>query len=313
MVRARRPHHNLSTGKLLLIITTVLLVILGSIVLVYTTVTNQVAADHAHGTATAQTNATRFAQAVTKTAVGELQLSETAQVSAMMTAEANATATAVAQVHPTATAQAFANATATAQAIADQNPYPPYGGVLALSDPLSSNSQGHDWEVYSRPAMNNCQFVGGAYESTVSFVYIVGSNICIAKSTNLTNFAYQVQMTLLKGSCGGISFRGNTNIRFLNEFHVCSNGTYEFYSTSGGILGSPLAYGPSPALHKGIGQTYILAVVAIGNTLTVYANGQKIATVNQSYNPYGQIGCESTSIGGVLTVAIFRNAKVWVF
>jgi hypothetical protein len=178
--------------------------------------------------------------------VGELQLSETAQVSAMMTAEANDTATAVAQVHPTATAQAFANTTATAQAIADQNPYPPFGGVLALSDPLSSNSQGHDWEVYSRPAMNNCQFVGGAYESTVSYVYIVGSNICIAKSTNFTNFAYQVQMTLR-------------------------------------------------------------------NTLTVYAIGQKIATVNHSYNPYGQIGCESTSIGGVLTVAIFRNAKVWVF
>src|SRR5579859_6038180 len=129
MAQARRPFRNLSTGAIFLIIASVMLIIAGSIVLVYTTVTNQVAADHAHGTATAQTNATRFAQAVTKTAVGELQLSETAQASAMMTAEANTTATAVAQVHATATAQAFANTAVTAQAIADQNPYPPYGGT----------------------------------------------------------------------------------------------------------------------------------------------------------------------------------------
>ncbi len=281
--------------------------------LVYTTVTNQVAADHAHGTATAQTNATRFAQAVTKTAVGELQLSETAQVSAMMTAEANATATTIAQVHATATAQAFANAAATAQAIADQNPYPPYGGVLALNDPLNSNSQGHNWEVYSRPAMNNCQFVGGAFESTVSLGYIQASNVCIAKNTDFANFAFQVQMTLLKGSCGGISFRGNTTIGFHYEFIVCSSGIYEFYNTYLNLIGSPFAYGPTPVLHKGVGQTYVLAVVAIGSTMTVYANGQKIAIVNQSQGTHGQIGCEAATIGGVPTVVIFRNAKVWVF
>lgn len=313
MVGAPRPHRNLPTGKLLLIIISVLLVILGSSVLVYTTVTNKVAADHAQGTATAQTNATRFAQAVTNTAVGELQVTETAQVSAMMTAEANASATAIAQVHATATAQALANATATAQAIADQNPYPPYGGILALNDPLSSNSQGHNWDVYSLPVMSNCQFVDGAYESTVSYVHVEGSNICIAENTNFTNFAYQVQMTLLKGSCGGIAFRGNTKVNFQYEFHVCSNGIYEFYNSYEGIMGSPFAYGPTPVLHKGIGQTYVLAVVAIGSTMNVYANYQKIATVINSYGTHGQIGCESTSIGGVLTEAIFRNAKVWAF
>ncbi len=77
-------------------------------------------------------------------------------------------------------------------------------------------------------------------------------------------------------------------------------------------MGSPLSYGPTPVLHKGIGQTYILAVVAIGNTMTLYANYQKIATVSQSYMPNGQIGCVATSYGSDLTIASFRDAKVWV-
>jgi uncharacterized protein YpmB len=84
MEQARRPFRNLSTGAILLIFASVVLIIVGSIVLVYTTVSNQVATDHAHGAATAQTNATRFAQAVTNTTVGELQVSVTAQVSAII-------------------------------------------------------------------------------------------------------------------------------------------------------------------------------------------------------------------------------------
>ena len=102
-------------------------------------------------------------------------------------------------------------------------------------------------------------------------------------------------------------------IKDLNEFHVCSDGIYEFYNSYEGIMGGPFAYGPTPVLHKGIGQTYVLAVVAIRSSMTVYANYQKIAAVINSYGTHGQIGCESTSIGGVLTEAIFHNAKVWTF
>jgi len=92
---------------------------------------------------------------------------------------------------------------------------------------------------------------------------------------------------------------------------VCSDGTYEIYNTYVNIIGSPFSYGPTPILHKGIGQTYVLAVVAIGSTITVYANYQKIVTVIQSYGPHGQIECGVAMIE-LQTVAIFRNAKVWV-
>jgi hypothetical protein len=206
---------------------------------------NQIATDHVHGTATAQTNATKYAQAVTSTAAGELQATETAQVSAMMTAAANATATAteITGVNATATAQAFANATATSQNIQTatyQNPYPPYRGTLTLDDPLDDNSQGHNWEEYTLPNMDKCQFVSGALESIVGSG-ARNSNVCMGKNTDFTNFAFQVQMTLLKGNCGGISFRGNSSIGFHYEFIVCSDGTYEMYNTYLDIIGSPFS------------------------------------------------------------------------
>jgi len=302
-------------GRLLLIISLVLLVILGSIALVYTTVTNQIATDHIHGTATAQTNATRYAQAITSTAAGELQATETAQVSAMMTAAANTTATAtdMSKVHATATAQAVANSTTSSQVPQTpsyQNPDPLYRGTLSLNDPLINNSQGHNWEEYILPNMDKCQFVSGTLESIVGSG-ARNSNVCMGKNTDFTNFAFQVQMTLLKGNCGGISFRGNSSIGFHYEFIVCSDGTYEMYNTYLDIIGSPFSYGPTPILHKGIGQTYVLAVVAIGSTISVYANYQKIATVIQTYGPHGQIGC-GVAMVELQTVAIFRNAKVWV-
>ena len=315
MEQSPGPQRNLPVGKIFLVLSLVLLIVVGSVMLVYTTVTNQQATDHAHATATAQTNTTSDAQSATNTAIGELQATETAQVSAMLTASANATATATQMAKGQATANAIANSTTSSQVPqtpSNQNPYPPYRGTLALNDPLIDNSQGHNWEEYARPNMYNCQFVNGALESSLSNGYREEENICVAKNTDFNNFVFQVQMTLLKGYCGGISFRGDTNIGFLYEFHVCANGIYEFYSIGGNYMGSPLAYGPVPFLHKGIGQTYILAVVAIASTMTFYANYQKIATVSQSYGPHGQIGCVATSLGSALTVAIFRNAKVWV-
>ena len=319
MPQARPPfitRQNLSTGTLILIITSVLLIIAGSGVLVYTTVSNQIATDQAQGTATAQTNATMLARVITNTASAEHNATALAQANATMTAQtrgtatALASATAVAQAHATATAQVNADATATAQA-AVRNPYPPYSGTLVLNDPLNNNSQGHNWDVYGLPDTNDCQFVAGAYESTIHELSgIEGSNACFAENTNFTNFTFQVQVTVVKGSCGGVSFRGDSKAGNFYEFHVCSDGTYQLYNASMDLIGSPFAYGPFPAIHKGLGQTNAVAVVAIGDTITLYVNGQNITSVIISLYSHGQIGCEATEIDNS-TMVMFRNAMVW--
>jgi hypothetical protein len=293
-----------------------LLIIVGSGVLFYTAVSDQIATDQAHGTATAQTNATTLARVITNTASAELNATALAQANATMTAQTRGTATAlasetvVAQAHATATAQANANVTATAQAVV-RNPYPPYGGTLVLNDPLNDNSQGHNWDEHALPGTKDCRFVAGAYESTIhESSDIERSNACFAENTNFTNFTFQVQVTVVKGSCGGVSFRGDSKAGNFYEFHVCSDGTYQLYNVDMGIVSSPFAYGPFPAIHKGLGQTNVVAVVAIGNNITLYVNGQNITSVINSLDSHGQIGCEATEIDNSTTV-MFRNTMVW--
>jgi hypothetical protein len=77
-----------------------------------------------------------------------------------------------------------------------------------------------------------------------------------------------------------------------------------------GTISSPFASGSFPAIHKGLGQTNVVAVVAVGNTITLYVNGQNITSVINSLDSHGQIGCEATEIDNSTTV-MFRNAMVW--
>ncbi len=147
---------------------------------------------NANATAQANANATATAQAQDQaTAQAQDQATATAQAQgqATATAQAVASATAQAQDQATATAQAAnANATATASVIAaNPDPYPPGGGILALLDPLRDNSQGHTWDTTA-----NCAFNGGAYHVSAPDIHVFAS--CAAKSTNFSNFAYEVQM-----------------------------------------------------------------------------------------------------------------------
>ncbi len=142
-------------------------------------------------------------------------LTATALANATATANANATATAAAEATVLAAARATsiaeANATATAQA--NRNPYPPYTGTMALDDPLYNNNQGHGWDAYSLPVDANCRFNGSGYESTLqneNGTFLDISNVCNAEKTSFSNFAFQADVIILKGECGG-SMRRKSN------------------------------------------------------------------------------------------------------
>ncbi|HLZ63551.1 MAG TPA: hypothetical protein VKR06_41990, partial [Ktedonosporobacter sp.] len=69
---------------------------------------------------------------------------------------------------------------------------------------------------------------------------------------------------------------------------------------------------PISAIHPGVGQSNLLAVVATGGTLTVYANHQQLATVNDSTLSQGHIGFVAEDDENATEVA-FQNARVWTF
>jgi len=191
---------------------------------------------------------------------------------------------------------------------ANANPYPPGGGTLVLSDPLADDSQGHGWDVGST-ADGMCAFGGGAYH--VSSTKTQHYHFCAPSIPDVSNFAFEAQVTLLKGDCGGLIFRRTDNTGDqLYLFEVCQDGSYSLYlyTTSNSNV---LASGSPTAIMRGLNQSNVLAVVALGNMLVLYVNKQRITSVSDSTYSHGQIALAADAFNNSPTEVAFSNARLW--
>jgi serine/threonine protein kinase len=189
------------------------------------------------------------------------------------------------------------------------NLYPPHTGTLALNDSLRDNSNGYAWYEGSK-ANINCSFSEAAYHVSISQQN--ADNVCNPDNTNFTNFAYEIQMTFIKGDGGGIVFREDYTTENFYYFYFGQNGSYQLtrYSSNSD---QTLSHGTiSNVIHTGIGQMNVLAVVADGSTITLYINQQSIASVTDTTYSQGQIGVAAEEINNPTEVA-FTNARVWAF
>jgi hypothetical protein len=121
-------------------------------------------------------------------------------------------------------------------------------------------------------------------------------------------------MKIVKGDCGAILFRADTINRNFYDFEVCQNGRYEVDLHTGGARPTFKQLIPrlsSSIIHNGLNQDNVLAVEATGNTLTLYLNYQKIASVTDSSYSQGQIGLYASGSFGDPTEVQFSNVKVW--
>jgi eukaryotic-like serine/threonine-protein kinase len=238
----------------------------------------QVVADSAHTTATA--------------------LSRAAQTNATATQEnLNTGLTATAQV----TTSAFAS---------NLDPYPPTG-VLAFADPLNNSSTSH-WVEDSNSYGGACHIKDGAY-----YVSQANNNHienCL-EGLNYGNFAFEVQMKMLQGDCGGIIFHADDQSRNSNFylFDVCENGGYDLfnYMTSNGQNSKSLASGASSAMQVGYDQPNLLAVVVHGSTIDLYVNHVHIHSVHDSTHNYGLLGLVAVSYANYATSVAYNYARVW--
>lgn len=209
---------------------------------------------------------------------------------------AQATATAAVQL----TGTARINATATAL-----NPYT-HSGTLVLSDPLSDNSKGVNWA--QDPV--NCGFTGGAYHVKAPDPRYFDD--CLANTTSYSNFAFEVQMQIVQGDGGGVLFRDQDTAQAYRNYalDVYQDGSYNLNMYTGSN-NPTLASGSSAAIKQGLNQVNLIAVIAQGSTMTVYANHQQIASVTDNSLSNGRIGFEANPRNGHPTEIIFSNVKVW--
>jgi hypothetical protein len=218
--------------------------------------------------------------------------------------------------HTTATAQAIITATAIAQANAsttvvaqNPDPYPPYNWKLALLDPLKDNSKGYSWDV-NPTQYGTCSFINGTFHvvSPTSPNY----HGCAAQNTNVSNLAYEVEISIISGNCGAIIFRANVSLHQYYYFRICQDGSYQFLLyTQTGYATKTFINDSSLYIHTGLGALNLIAVVAMSNTFTLYINHQLINSVQDSTYSQGQIGLVADNDNSPTEVA-FSNAKVWV-
>lgn len=190
-------------------------------------------------------------------------------------------------------------------------PYPSYlpgGGTLALYDQLRDNSAHNNWDMYSGKG-ESCTFEGGAY-------HVLEQNpdtfISCAADKQFDNFAFDIQMTIIKGNCGGMIFRGdNINSKFY-VFDVCQNGSYNLYRYIDykGSDSRTLASDTSATINKGQNRANLIAAVAYNSYLYIYINEQFVASVSDETYGHGQIGVVADNYNGS-TEVMFNSVRVW--
>src|SRR5205823_3902093 len=177
--------------------------------------------------------------------------------------------------------------------------------TLALYDPLRNDSSGSGWDKGSKI----CAFTAGAYHvSAIGTSHLVD---CFAQASDFSNFAYEVQMSIIKGDVGGMVFRADSANNTYYSFFVAQNGYYSLYTC--GKTCKSLVSKFSPSINQGLNKTNLLAVVAMGTTITLYVNHKQLASVNDSTYNLGQIGLIAGPGPNTTdpTEVVYNNLKVW--
>jgi hypothetical protein len=219
---------------------------------------------------------------------------------------ANGHATAVQALqntHATATAQANIQATSTAQAAATaavtSNPYDPDFNKLVFYDQLTVNTDKH-WDETS----TRCSFAADGYHVLSSTQTI---QPCIHHDANFDDMTFQMKMTIVKGSGGGLLF--HTGSAGAYYFRINQDRTYALFActSSGSSCTKTLRSGYSSWITPGLNQSNILDVVTVGQDFYLYVNVHEIDWVNDPTSPNGQFG----GLAEAQSETVFSDLKVW--
>jgi DNA-binding XRE family transcriptional regulator len=214
--------------------------------------------------------------------------------------------------HATTQANKATRVQASKTAIAQYPGYLSGKGTLAFFDPLS-REEGSKWSTDNTQVFDlSCRFTGGAYHvSQQPDGYFAW---CPAPD-RVSNFAFEVQLTIVQGDCGGIIFRIE-NPEHLYFFAICQDGHHDVEKFAGpNSSDRQLLYvNTSSVVHRGLGRQNKIAVVASGSTMTYYVNEQQIDQEQDSSYTSGKIALIANPYpgGGHATEVVYSNARLWI-
>jgi serine/threonine protein kinase len=221
------------------------------------------------------------------------------------TATTNANNNVAATVHTIATQNAVATQAASATAQVTSH-YPPFT-TLAFNDKLTSSDS--QWNTGS-----SCQFTAAGYQASIAQLGFIQG--CIAQTAKFGDFAYQVNMTINSGDCGGLEFRHVDS----NNFYIlliCSNGTYNFGVFINNKVSWVHAFSQmlsSSAIHQGANQQNVIAVSVQGSAFNLYVNGSSkpVDVFTDSGGTFSQGAVGLLALDNVNPTSVtYTNAVVW--
>jgi hypothetical protein len=220
-----------------------------------------------------------------------------------------AQATAVVQ-HIQQSQQQAAQATATALANSPAALYTSITSTPAdIVDPLNNPVT----SVWAEGSYHNnfCHFSGQGLQVKVALN--ASDWFCAASIPNLSNFAFQVQMTIRNGTTGGMIFRLQNTTLASYIFLINTIGEYSFLAVGQTGSANQLVSGFTSSVKTGSNQTNLLTVIALGSAIYLYSNGQFLHKVNDTSFDSGFVGLGVFNDTGAKSTgeAVFSNARIW--
>jgi len=233
------------------------------------------------------------------------------QIGETATAQANANATATALANAQATKQA--NATATEGANVTATATAAIGGILSrydsiisgtptFSDPLNDPNR-TTWGLGSR-SEGTCTIANGALHDTTTGTGYAWN--CFNHGQRIfANFVYRIQVTIIQGGGGGITFRATS--QGVYRFDIQQDGGYTFNIGQQATTSSV----HSPYVKTGFNQTNTIAVMADGAMMYFFINDQYVTSVKDDTRNNGIFGVIADGTTNQSADVAFSNAQIW--
>ena len=137
-----------------------------------------------------------------------------------------------------------------------------------------------------------------------------------ASTTNLTNFIYEMHMTIEGGITDsersvGLTFRSdNQNPASYYAANFRLDGSYSIAVYNKGKITALLRSGHCSSFLQQVAQPNLLDIEAQGSIMNLYVNNVYVTTVTDAHYQRGQIGIDITSSNGPADI-LFTDLKVW--
>src|SRR5205823_6238692 len=140
----------------------------------------------------------------------------------------------------------------------------------------------------SSDGKGHCTFTRGAYHTGIQKTFYEA--FCLAHAIQFRDFTFQVQMTILKGSSGGIVFGADDMLQTFYQFYILKN-SYScvlVYSNNDGLVLSafPLLISCPDTSH----QPILLTIIVKYSYIYMFANKKYVASIKADKYSSGEIG-----------------------